>query len=103
MELSKQAGDQEAEGRACVAYAECQQQLGQLPGAVASLEAYLELSRSQVGVGFSVQTVAALGSAQHAAIGRGFNPCTSMWKKRRHVQGTASSVEWFLRISYTTQ
>jgi hypothetical protein len=50
MELSRQAGDQEAEGRACVAYAECQQQLGQLAGAVESLETYLELSRSQVGV-----------------------------------------------------
>lgn len=49
MELSRQAGDQEAEGRACVAYAECQQQLGQLSGAVESLETYLELSRSQVG------------------------------------------------------
>jgi hypothetical protein len=49
MELSRQAGDQEAEGRACVAYAECQQQLGQLSGAVESLEKYLELSQSQVG------------------------------------------------------
>jgi hypothetical protein len=49
MELSRQAGDQEAEGRACVAFAECQQQLGQLADAVESLETYLELSRSQVG------------------------------------------------------
>lgn len=48
MVLSKQSGDQEAEGRACVAYAECQQQLGQLSGAVESLETYLGLSRSQV-------------------------------------------------------
>lgn len=48
MDLSRQAGDLEAEGRACVAYAECQQQLGQFTGAIESLETYLGLSRSQV-------------------------------------------------------
>lgn len=37
-------------GRACVAYADCQHKLGQLDGAVESLETFLQLSHSQVGV-----------------------------------------------------
>lgn len=36
------------QGRACVAYAECQHRLGQLDGAVQSLETFLQLSHSQV-------------------------------------------------------
>jgi hypothetical protein len=49
LETSRQLGDRAAEGAACCAFAECQQQLGELEGAVQSLEEYLELSRSQVG------------------------------------------------------
>ncbi len=37
-------------GRACVAYADCQHKLGQLDGAVESLETFLQLSHSQVTV-----------------------------------------------------
>lgn len=36
------------QGRACVAYADCQHKLGQLDGAVESLETFLQLSHSQV-------------------------------------------------------
>lgn len=36
------------QGKACVAYAECQHKLGQLEGAVESLETFLQLSHSQV-------------------------------------------------------
>lgn len=36
------------QGRACVAYAECQHKLGQLEGAIESLETFLQLSHSQV-------------------------------------------------------
>jgi len=48
LDISRQAGDQEMQGRACVAYAECQHKLGQLEGAVDSLETFLQLSHSQV-------------------------------------------------------
>lgn len=48
LQISRQAGDSEAEGRACVAYAECQQQLGQVAGAIESLEAFLQLARAHV-------------------------------------------------------
>lgn len=48
LDISRQAGDQEMQGRACVAYAECQHKLGQLEGAVESLETFLQLSHSQV-------------------------------------------------------
>ncbi|KAF8072450.1 Ttc29 [Scenedesmus sp. PABB004] len=47
LELAREAGDAEAEGRACAAYAQCQQRLGQLDGAVASLESLLGAPRSQ--------------------------------------------------------
>lgn len=50
LDISRQAGDQEMLGRACVAYADCQHKLGQLDGAVESLETFLQLSHSQVGV-----------------------------------------------------
>lgn len=46
---SRAAGDRRGEGAACCAHAECQQQLGDLEGAVASLETYLEIARGQVG------------------------------------------------------
>jgi tetratricopeptide (TPR) repeat protein len=46
---ARDSGDRRAEGMACCSYAECQRQLGDLEGAVASLEAYLEISRGQVG------------------------------------------------------
>jgi hypothetical protein len=49
LDISRQAGDQEMLGRACVAYADCQHKLGQLDGAVESLETFLQLSHSQVG------------------------------------------------------
>lgn len=48
LDISRQAGDQEMQGRACVAYAECQHRLGQLEGAVESVETFLQLSHSQV-------------------------------------------------------
>lgn len=48
LNISRQAGDQEMQGRACVAYAECQHKLGQLEGAIESLETFLQLSHSQV-------------------------------------------------------
>jgi hypothetical protein len=35
-------------GRACVAHAECQHKLGQLEGAVETLETFLQLSHSRV-------------------------------------------------------
>lgn len=48
LDISRQAGDQEMQGRACVAYADCQHKLGQLDGAVESLETFLQISHSQV-------------------------------------------------------
>jgi hypothetical protein len=50
LDSSRALGDKVAEGAACCAYAACQQALGDLGGAVASLEEYLELSHGQVGV-----------------------------------------------------
>lgn len=44
------------QGRACVAYADCQHKLGQLDGAVESLESFLQLTHSQVTAGFKVVT-----------------------------------------------
>lgn len=54
LEISRQAGDQEMQGRACVAYADCQHKLGQLDGAVESLESFLQLTHSQVTAGAEV-------------------------------------------------
>jgi hypothetical protein len=48
IEYSRAAGDQAAEGRACVAAASCQQRLGHSSDAASALEAYLSLPRSQV-------------------------------------------------------
>lgn len=59
LDIARQAGDQEVEGRACIAYAECQTQLGQLAGAIESLEAFLQLSRSQVGLDYTCVWAAA--------------------------------------------
>lgn len=50
LDSSRALGDKVAEGAACCAYAACQQALGDLGGAVASLEEYLELSHGQVGM-----------------------------------------------------
>lgn len=54
LQLSRHTGDKAAEGMACCAFSECQQRLGDLDGAIKSLEDYLELSTLQV----SCQTLA---------------------------------------------
>jgi hypothetical protein len=56
LEISRQARDQEMQGRACVAYADCQHKLGQLDGAVESLESFLQLTHSQVTAGLTPRT-----------------------------------------------
>lgn len=47
LDLSKQTNDKANEGVAYCAFAKCQQELGDLNGAVSSLETYLELARVQ--------------------------------------------------------